>query len=144
MFCCFQNSQEIQYTPTHSFGPKTELQLAAEALHRKARNTADFFDKADNVSSPEILDLDPREGYVRLGSTKAPGLLGENFLDIRGLMNADGELQAVSVTSTASSILTISERGRRVTLQLIIGGKSFTETLIYEQDGSRRFQRACA
>ena len=66
-----------------------------------------FFRQADNVERRDLLDLDPRRGYVRLGDTK---LREETFgySRVRGLMNPKGDLQAVLTGPRGQIVLTVS------------------------------------
>ena len=139
----YATDNETIYRPG-SLDSISELQMAAETLHRRARMAVDFFHRADNIANTEVVDLDPRVGFVRLGETRAPGLLGEEFQVLRGLMNDRHELQAIATQGTSSTILTISDGGRTVTLAVYRGEESCTETLTYREDGSRHFLRACA
>lgn len=117
-----------------------DQEVRATALEQLAHLTTQFFLQADNTSHAGRFDLDPREGYVRLGQTKANGLLGSEIEEVRGLMNPRRELQAILSGRCGDSVFTISHQGRQISLSCC-GASSLTrESLSLNEDGSIHYQ----
>ena len=75
-----------------------------------------LFLAADNSSRPDLFDLDPRDGYIRLGRTQSDKLrhLGVKFM--QGLMNCNQDFQVVLEGDFGSGILTMKEADGAVNL----------------------------
>ncbi len=115
-----------------------ECYLKGEQLVEKAARVTDFFRQSDNSA----IDLDPRDGYVRLRAF-APALMERNSEVISGFRTPDGNLQAYEPRMAG---------GDPSTLHIANGGKDITterpvyvndryaptlESVILHDDGSR-------
>lgn len=88
-------------------------------IERVAGLALDFFRRADNASVPGLFDLDPRDGYVRLGATRVKGELAQYSSVIRGLMNPSCDLQAVLSSDFGEAVLTVCDGGGTVRWQIV-------------------------
>ena len=113
--------------------------LKGEQLVEKATRVADFFTRSDNSA----IDLDPRDGYVRLNRAYAPEMLERNSQVISGFRTPDGGIQAYEPRSAGGdpSTLTIADRGRDITMERPVYVNDryapTLESVVLHDDGSR-------
>lgn len=112
-----------------------------EKMNQTAEQTSDFFVQADNTA----IDLDPREGYVRLKDAAAPQLLEETTSTVTGYRTPDGDLQVTGENGGQyqPTTLAISENGKEVYMDrpwyLNDRYLPTLESLSRNDDGSRTF-----
>ena len=128
-----------QHPPTSENFEALECYRKGEELFQKAGQVSDFFTQSDNSA----IDLDPRDGYVRLNRAFAPALLERNSEVISGFQTPDGNLQAYEPRMAGGdpSTLSIAKGGRDITMERPVYVNDryapTLESVITHDDGSR-------
>lgn len=133
----------ITYKPQNPPGQENfeehQCYLKGEELVTKAGQVSDFFTRSDNSA----VDLDPRDGYVRLNRAFAPELMERNSEVVSGFLTPDGGLQAYEPKMAGGdpSTLSIANGGKDITMERPIYVNDryapTLESVILHDDGSR-------
>lgn len=141
------NSQKYRYNPidppsVYKDEPRVVHDfIQGEVLHNQHMRTRDFFESQDNTS----LDLDPRDGYVKLIDCPAPGLILTDTATVYGTLKPNREMSVSDRTSSplgGDLSMTVRDGGDSVELYVPslrwgAWGPGLTSTLQYNPDGTR-------
>lgn len=113
---------------------------AEEKLRVIGDRVAKFFVRANNQKTPELTDLDPREGFVKLEKTATHKHIGFGITHIQGLMDPSGKIEATLTEGEAESKLTMTEFGGRISWEYDSQGRICEQTVEQTSLGMQNYQ----